>query len=222
MSCVIFGALARADRETLEKWLPFFEAFEAGAFALCITADEICVAQIPRRVSVDSDRRLHADDGPAFQWLEGIEDFYWHGVHVPAHVVNEASKISIPEIEKEKNAEVRRVMVERFGPQRFFAEAKFKEVHSDDWGTLMRKELPGDEPILVVKLINSTEEQDGSFKNYFLRVDPQLRPLPGPGLSDEDRRSWFRRQSPQPLTARNAVASTYGVRGESYDLAVQT
>jgi hypothetical protein len=170
-SIIVIGALSRADRNTFETWLPFFEAFEAGAFSIAVTANEICVARIPERVCVDDRRRLHSADGPAFKWLDDVSDHYWHGVFVPERVIMQPETISVREIESERNAEIRRVMMERFGQQRFFAEAKFDEVQSDDWGTLLRKHLPGDDPILVVKLINSTEEPDGTFKNYFLRVD---------------------------------------------------
>jgi hypothetical protein len=63
----------------------------------------------------------------------------------------------------------------------------------------------------MVKVANSTAEADGSFKDYFLRVDPALRPLRADGSGE-----------PQALTARNAVASTFGKRGEEYELAVET
>jgi hypothetical protein len=35
----------------------------------------------------------------------------------------------------------------------------------------------------MVGVVNSTPEPDGSFKNYFLGVHPELRPLPPPGVS---------------------------------------
>ena len=52
----------------------------------------------------------------------------------------------------------------------------------------------------------SRPEPDGSFKHHFLRVDPHLRPLLPDGSFGQ----------PQPLTARNAVASTFGLRGDEY------
>jgi hypothetical protein len=63
----------------------------------------------------------------------------------------------------------------------------------------------------MVKVRNSTPEPDGSVKDYFLRVHPQLRPMIDGGLGD-----------PQPMTARNAVASTFGLRGEEYHPTVET
>lgn len=57
----------------------------------------------------------------------------------------------------------------------------------------------------MVRVVNSTPEPDGSHKRYMLRVHPELRPLLDEGLGQ-----------PQKMTARNAVASTFGLRGEEY------
>ena len=64
-----------------------------------------------------------------------------------------------------------------------------------------------DEPLVMVKVMNSTPEPDGSFKPYFLRVHPELRPL----LQDNQV------GEPQYMSGRNAVASTFGLRGEEYE-----
>lgn len=77
-------------------------------------------------------------------------------------------------------------------------DAGAKELHRDDYGTLYRAELPGDEPLVMVKVVNSTAEPDGSFKDYFLRVPPQTR------------------------TAREAVAWTFEHEPADYELAQQT
>jgi hypothetical protein len=61
-------------------------------------------------------------------------------------------------------------------------------------------------------VVNSTRETDGSFKRYWLRVDPQIRPL----LADN------RFGVQQCPTARNAVASTFGMTGEEYAPLVET
>jgi hypothetical protein len=72
--------------------------------------------------------------------------------------------------------------------------------------------MANDEPLVMVKVVNSTPEMDGSFKDYFIRVDPNCRPM----LDDN------KFGDPQELTARNAVASTFGKKGEEYDPVFQT
>ena len=57
---------------------------------------------------------------------------------------------------------------------------------------MYRKELPDDEPIVMVKVRNSTPETDGTVKDYFLRVPPTSE------------------------TPRQAVAWTFGVEANEY------
>ena len=83
---------------------------------------------------------------------------------------------------------------------------------TERFGTLWWRELDRDEPIVMVEVVNQTPEPDGSFKHYFLRVDPRLRPLLADG-------SFGRAQF---LTARNAVASTFGLQGEQYAPELET
>jgi hypothetical protein len=47
--------------------------------------------------------------------------------------------------------------------------------HDERFGTLWRREIQGDEPIVMVEVINSTREKDGSFKHYWLRVPPTMQ-----------------------------------------------
>lgn len=64
----------------------------------------------------------------------------------------------------------------------------------------------------MVGVANSTPEPDGSHKSYFLRVHPECRPMLANGAFG----------AAQALTARNAVASTFGLRGPEYAPAVET
>jgi len=222
ISITSIGALARSDEKTMQDWLPILEAFEAGAFCFCIKDDWIHVATLPTRVLVGGERRLHCEDGPAFEWLGDFVEYYWHGVRVPEAVILRPTDITVEVIEAEDNAEVRRVMVERFGQERYVRESGAEEVHRDDFGILRCKIQKGDDPILMVQVANSTAEKDGSSKEYFLPVHHELRPLPPGDWPTEKKRAWLDKQKPQELTARNAVASTWGRRGEDYDPAIET
>jgi hypothetical protein len=94
---------------------------------------------------------------------------------VPEHIVLEPSRITVEEIEKEANVEVRRVMIDKYGQSRYITDSGAIEVHKDDWGTLYRKEIAEDEPLVAVKVVNSTPEPDGSSKDYWLRVPPTTK-----------------------------------------------
>ena len=103
-------------------------------------------------------------------------------------------------------------MLERYGFERYLTDCGATPIHTDNVGALYRVELPNDEAIVAVIVNNSTPESDGSFKRYMLRVHPECRPMLANGRFGDA----------QPLTARNAVASTFGMRGEQYRPATET
>jgi hypothetical protein len=105
-----------------------------------------------------------------------------HGVAVPQFVIEAPQLITPTHIETEENAEVRRVMIERYktgeeisGAAAYIRDAGGKRLdHDDAFGTLWRRDVPGDEPIVTLEVVNRSPEPDGSYKHYWLRVDPSL------------------------------------------------
>lgn len=87
---------------------------------------------------------------------------------------------------------MRRVMLERYGFARYLQDTGAVLIASDECGMLYRKDIPNDEPLVMVKVLNSTQERDGSRKPYFLRVPPNMR------------------------TVREAVAWTFGLSEDEY------
>ena len=86
-----------------------------------------------------------------------------------------------------QNLELRRLLLDRIGYERFLDIAGSDLVAQDDFGKLWRCELQIDnEPLRVVEVVNSTPEPDGTHRRYLLRVPPTTR------------------------TAREAVAWTFG------------
>lgn len=186
-------ALEKGYHDTkFSSYYLLLKAFEAGAFCFFITRDSIHVCPIPTGAKLDDRGRLHSDSGPAFEWLDDIRQYYWHGVQVMPYVVENPERITVADIEAESNAEVRRVKIERFGQFRYLIDSGAQEVHRDDYGILFRKDIPGDEPLVMVMVVNATAEPDGSFRDYFLRVPPSMR------------------------TAREAVAWTFGKTENDY------
>jgi len=170
--------------ESAGWWWPF-----AGAVVL---------TERPVHLARDARGRLHCVDRAAIEYSDGWGVYAWHGVRVPERVIKAPETITAAEIDGEQNAEVRRVMAERYGLARYLADSGAKQIHCDSAGTLYRKDLPGDEPIVMVKVRNSTPEPDGSVKDYMLRVPPTIK------------------------TARAAVAWTFGVEAKDYRPAIET
>jgi hypothetical protein len=171
--------------------------------------DFVMACERPVMIHRDAEGRWHDESGPAIAWPDGWGVHAIHGVRVPADVVEQPSSITVDRIEAERNAEVRRVMIQRIGLERYVAEAKFETVDEDrdQYGRprrLLRRPMGVGMPDMVlVHVTNSSPEPDGTHKPYLLPVHPELRPL-------------FRGREPgepQKLTCHNAVASTFGKRG---------
>lgn len=138
--------------------------------------EEICwVADRHQIVEVDEQFRLHNENGPSLAYSDGVKVYAVHGVHIPEYVIERPEEITCNDIEQEANAEVRRIKLDRFGWARYLEESGCKETQRDKCGILFRKEIPNDEALVMVKLKNSSPEPDGSFKDYFLRVPPEIQ-----------------------------------------------
>jgi len=118
---------------------------------------------------------LHCEDGLALGYPDGWGVYAWHGVRVPGDIITTPASITAARIEQEKNVEVRRVMVERMGYDRYILESGAKVIHSDETGVLYQKEFEDDEALTLVHVINRSAEPDGTFKKYMLRVPPDVK-----------------------------------------------
>ena len=135
---------------------------------------------------------IHCVDGPAIAYPDGFEVHAINGVRVPKYVIETPEKIVAENALSETNAEVRRVMIERMGQEKFLYQSEAQERHKDDFGTLYSIPAKAGDTLDFVKVVNSTPEPDGTFKDYILRVPPNMR------------------------TAREAVAWTFGKDEREY------
>ncbi|MBP7863031.1 hypothetical protein KA183_15195 [bacterium] len=153
---------------------------------LCILTER------PKQLNRENRLYLHSESGAAIEYPDGWGIYSYRGIVVPEYVINLSEPISVEMIEAEPNVEVRRVLIERFGLENYLKTGNLVKIHQDDCGILYRMNLQGDEPMLVVRVINSTPEPDGTRKNYFLRVPPNM------------------------MRARQAVAWTFGLTEDEY------
>lgn len=143
----------------------------------------------------DERGRLHCMDGPAVAYPDGRAIYAVHGVEVPAHVIEQRDQITPKAIHKEHNVEVRRVMLEFYGFNRYLHDTQ--AIHSDRYGDLYEIDMRG-WVMNVVCVRDSTPEADGQHKVHWLRGDPRAR------------------------TAHEAVASTFGMRRTDYKPIIET
>ncbi|TXS52918.1 DUF6745 domain-containing protein [Streptomyces sp. t39] len=154
--------------------------------------DAAVICERPVELHRDEAGRLDRGDGPALSFPDGFALHAWRGMPVPAEFLAGLADLTPEDIRAEENAELRRVMLEFYGYDRYLAESGAEPVHRDETGVLWRIALDGDEDVVMVEVVNSTAEPDGTFRTYWLRVPPATR------------------------TAREGVAWTFGLAGDAY------
>ncbi|WP_369147606.1 DUF6745 domain-containing protein [Streptomyces sp. R44] len=158
----------------------------------------VVICERPVELHRDEAGRLDRGDGPALAFPDGFALHAWRGMPVPAEFLAGLAGLAPERIREEENAELRRVMLEYYGYDRYLAASGARHEHSDETGVLWRIELADDEDVVMVEVVNSTPEPDGTHRTYWLRVPPTTR------------------------TAREGVAWTFGLRPEEYEPLVQT
>ena len=128
----------------------------------------------PSALHRDERGRLHAPDAAAVQYPDGWGVYAWHGVRVAEAIILHPETISVLQIQQEPNAEIRRVLLDRYGFDRYLTDSGALPIHATERGTLYRCEIPNDEPLVMVRVQNSTPEPDGHSKFYTLRVPPTI------------------------------------------------
>ncbi|MCX4966036.1 hypothetical protein OHA98_14520 [Streptomyces sp. NBC_00654] len=158
----------------------------------------VVISERPEALHRDEAGRLDHGDGPALSYADGFALYAWRGMPVPAEFLAELPALTPERIRAEENAELRRVMLEYYGYDRYLTESRAEPVHRDETGILWRIALDGDEDVVMVEVVNSTPEPDGTHRTYWLRVPPSTR------------------------TAKDGVAWTFGIDGAAYAPVRQT
>lgn len=166
--------------------------FLASSTPCCPFAEIVFVSAPPLSVRTNEEGRLHSTEGPALAYKDGYCVYSVNGVTVNEKTAVSPETMTVEEIDAEINLEVRRIMMERFGIARYLKESNADIINEDTYGTLYRKRIAGDEPLVMVRVKNSTAEPDGSYREYFLRVPPFMQ------------------------TAKEAVAWTFDIDADEY------
>ncbi|PXX55573.1 hypothetical protein DFR70_12142 [Nocardia tenerifensis] len=156
------------------------------------------LSERPTELHRDEAGRLDRGDGPALAYTDGFALHAWRGMSVSAEFLDSLRSLTPERIREEENAELRRVMLEYYGYDRYLDESGAKPIHRDETGVLWRIELDGDEDVVMVEVVNSTPEPDGTHRTYWLRVPPTTQ------------------------TAREGVAWTFGLGADTYEPVQQT
>lgn len=201
-------------------------ARQAGWFLFFDKLALICERPI---INLDEQLNYSNTTGPAISFVDGWEYFCVHNIEISRDIILGNVELTPDLIESESNQEVKRILMELYGFEKYLENtgaelidtSVFKSAGADGevkkreaW--LYKKEIKNDEPLLFVKVINSSPEPDGTFKSYTIQVSPRCEPMiDGPN-------GQVILGEPQKLTAKNAIASTFGLTGEEYNPDIET
>jgi hypothetical protein len=170
------------------------------------TLDGVCfVSERPAKIYRDESGRLHSDKVPSISYSGTGWGFYsWHGYTIPqdkSWIIADKVRLTPSLIDAETNAELRRIMLEIYGFERYFGEREYEVIAEDvDGNGLERRLLSaeiGDETIRVVEVVNGSLEPNGTRRKYVLGA------MPG-------------------NTPHEAIAASYGLNPTKYKEAVRT
>src|SRR5262249_26048810 len=153
------------------------------------------ISERPNRYLEDAQGRLHCWDGPAIGWPDGNGIYRWHGLKVDPRACS-PDGLTAGLIQRERNVEVRRMMLERYGQEEFLMDVGAHLIDRSGYGSLFETTLNdasgGVTLVRFVEVENATVEPDGSCKRYMLLVPREVR------------------------TAKQAVAWTFGLEEHEY------
>lgn len=192
----------------------------------------LAISDRPAVINRDSRGRLHCEDGPAIAYRDGWKLYYVHGVHMPEDIIESSESLTVERIASETNAEVRRVMIERYDAARYLLDSGAHQVQRDDYGVLYRKELSNDEPIVMIRVLNSTPEPDGKLtraqaaeafgEDAVMRRLDTMRAI-GVTAPDEPLfKEYFLRVPPDTRTAHAGVAWSFGKTVDEYAPSIES
>jgi hypothetical protein len=167
----VLGLVAETDKLTGLRLL----TENAGWF---LPHEHICwISERTCRVKQDARWRLHCEDGPAVAYPDGWTLYYWHGIRVAPEIIERPETITVAAIDAERNAEVRRVMMNRYGMARYLRDTGAEEIDRDrdsKGERVLYRKRDGLGVIKMIRLENSTPDALGDRKDYWFRVPPEV------------------------------------------------
>ena len=134
--------------------------------------EKVCIFQDRHSVLQLDDRgMIHCEDGPAISYPDGTLDVWAiNGVRVPKEVVVNPEKITTKQIEEEGNADVRQIMIDRYGPSEYMKKVGADLVDMDS------RTVPGGNPRALFKMKDGSQwlvGTDGSTKRVYHMPVPE-------------------------------------------------
>lgn len=119
------------DLECTHDLIPSFElAKNCGWWS---AYGDVCFLQDrPSKIVMNEENVLHNENGPAIEYPDGSKVYCLEGMWFPEVVVMDPHLISLEMIDEESNSEKRRIMLERYGYERYFQKANCTVIDQDE------------------------------------------------------------------------------------------
>jgi hypothetical protein len=89
----------------------------------CYTFENICfVCDRPSILSINDEGFLHSEDGPCMEFRDGYKFYAENGAVFPNWIAESPDKINVETIKSEDNIEIRRIMINRMGIDKYLQE----------------------------------------------------------------------------------------------------
>ena len=128
-----FAAYSGFMRDVLKVTLPtsaYHDLVESCGH-VWFNRDFVMICERINACRKDERGRLHSESGLALEYRDGTGLWMIHGVRVPGEVVMKPESLTVERVDKETNAEVRRIMIERMGVAKYLRESNAKTIHMD-------------------------------------------------------------------------------------------
>ncbi|HEY9614436.1 DUF6745 domain-containing protein [Allocoleopsis sp.] len=152
------------------RWQAFCELIQACGWV--IPGRNICwVCDRPLRLSLDEQYRLHAEGEPAVEFADGFQMYAYQGVELPPRYTLAPHKWKSSWLLQERNAELRRVLIQGIGYERICRELQATQL--DTWReyTLLRINTHSDiEPFALLQMTCPS-----TGHTHIIRVPPEIQ-----------------------------------------------
>jgi hypothetical protein len=198
---------------------------------MVLFTDACILLERPRAIHLDEMALLSSTTSPALEWRDRKTKLYAvNGTLLSpdsAHFLENfgqgrdlASEHYWFRLTVMRSAAERVALIELLGWDKFLELARkiprnnlaslVTRVSQDRYGELWQV-ICGNQTLMLLKVVDKSPNEHGKFQSYVIPVDPRLRPLPNPrdpnGVMGPA----------QPMSALNAVASTFGMTGPEYE-----
>ena len=74
---------------------------------------------------------MHCEDGPVIEYADGVKIYVIEGHVLNEQIVMAPETLTLEQIDKEENAETKRIMINRYGVSKYMLETEAKQIDVD-------------------------------------------------------------------------------------------